>query len=97
MQYSRQIVILDETGHIVAHVTTRSRINPVLSAQAALQEAADQVPELNKADDLAYLVGTGYGRNKVPFADSVCTRVYPQTEGSWSSSLSSVCTPCCSS
>lgn len=62
-------VILDEAGHIAAHVTTRSRINPVLSAQAALQETVAQVPELDKAEDLAYLVGTGYGRNKVPFAD----------------------------
>lgn len=62
-------VILDEAGHIAAHVTLRSRINPVLSAQAALQEAVDQVPELDKTEDLAYLVGTGYGRNKVPFAD----------------------------
>lgn len=62
-------VILDETGHIAAHVTTRSRINPVLSAQAALQEAVAQVPDLDRAEDLAYLVGTGYGRNKVPFAD----------------------------
>lgn len=62
-------VILDEAGHIAAHVTLRSRINPVLSAQAALQEAVDQVSELDKTEDLAYLVGTGYGRNKVPFAD----------------------------
>lgn len=62
-------VIMDETGQIAAHVTTRSRINPVLSAQAALQEAIDKVPELDTAEDLTYLVGTGYGRNKVPFAD----------------------------
>ncbi|MDE6516796.1 MAG: activase, partial [Acetatifactor sp.] len=62
-------VILDEAGHIAAHVTTRSRINPVLSAQAALEEAVARVPELDKTEDLAYLVGTGYGRNKVPFAD----------------------------
>lgn len=62
-------MILDEAGHIAAHVTLRSRINPVLSAQAALQEAVDQVSELDKTEDLAYLVGTGYGRNKVPFAD----------------------------
>lgn len=62
-------VIIDEAGHIAAHVTLRSRINPVLSAQAALQEAVDQVPELDKTEDLTYLVGTGYGRNKVPFAD----------------------------
>ena len=32
-------VILDENGVIVSKVTNRSRINPVLSAQAALEEA----------------------------------------------------------
>ncbi len=62
-------VILDETGRIAAHVTTRSRINPVLSAQAALEETVKQVSGLERTEDLAYLVGTGYGRNKVPFAD----------------------------
>lgn len=62
-------VIIDETGKIVASVTKRSRINPVLSAQDALDDAAAQVQGLNSAKDLKYLIGTGYGRNKVPFAD----------------------------
>jgi len=62
-------VILDETGKIVSDVTLRSRINSVLSAQEALDQAVAKVPELQSGKDLAYLVGTGYGRNKVPFAD----------------------------
>ena len=62
-------VIMDETGKIVASVTKRSRINPVLSAQDALDDAVAQVQGLNSAKDLKYLIGTGYGRNKVPFAD----------------------------
>lgn len=62
-------VILNEQGEICADVTSRSRINPVLSAQDALDEAVGKVADLNAAKDLAYLVGTGYGRNKVPFAD----------------------------
>lgn len=62
-------VILDETGKMAANVTLRSRINSVLSAQEALDQAVAQVPDLENAKDLAYLVGTGYGRNKVPFAD----------------------------
>ena len=62
-------VILDENGKISADVTLRSRINAVLSAREALDQAVAKVPELNGADDLTYLVGTGYGRNKVPFAD----------------------------
>ncbi len=62
-------VIVDENGKMVANVTLRSRINSVLSAQEALDEAVKQVEGLSSAKDLAYLVGTGYGRNKVPFAD----------------------------
>lgn len=54
---------------MVANVTKRSRINPVLSAQDALDEAVAQVEGLESPKELAYLIGTGYGRNKVPFAD----------------------------
>lgn len=62
-------VIIDENGKIAAAVTKRSRINPVLSAKDALDEAVSQVDALNSAEELTYLIGTGYGRNKVPFAD----------------------------
>lgn len=62
-------VIIDENGKIAAVVTKRSRINPVLSAKDALDEAVSQVDGLNSAEELTYLIGTGYGRNKVPFAD----------------------------
>ena len=61
-------VILDETGKMVSDVTLRSRINSVLSAQDALNQAVAKVDGLEKPEDLDYLVGTGYGRNKVPFA-----------------------------
>lgn len=62
-------VIIDENGKILAAVTKRSRINPVLSAKDALDDAVSQVDGLNSAEELTYLIGTGYGRNKVPFAD----------------------------
>ena len=62
-------VILDEQGNIVAHTTIRSKINSEQSAQIAMQEVIDQVPDLKSSKDLKYLIGTGYGRNKVPFAD----------------------------
>ena len=61
-------VILDENGKIGADVTNRSKINPVQSAEIALKDACDQVEGLTP-EKLTYLIGTGYGRNKVPFAD----------------------------
>ena len=62
-------VILDENGKMVADVTNRSKINPVQSAEIALNDAVSQVKDLNSPSDLSYLIGTGYGRNKVPQAD----------------------------
>ena len=62
-------VIIDVNGAIKASVINKSRINPVLSAHEALDTAVSQVENLKSAEDLTYLVGTGYGRNKVPFAD----------------------------
>lgn len=63
-------VILDENGKMVANTTIRSKINAALSAEAAMNEVVAQVPELNgDVKNLEYLVGTGYGRNKVATAD----------------------------
>lgn len=62
-------VILDENGKMVANTTIRSKINSEASATLAMEETVAQVPELSSAKDLIYLIGTGYGRNKVPFAD----------------------------
>ena len=61
-------VILDETGKMLANTTIRSKINSQASAEAAMQEVLNQVG-LSNSRELAYLIGTGYGRNKVPFAD----------------------------
>ena len=62
-------VILDENGKMVAHNTIRSKINSEQSARAGLEAAISQVPDLKSIDDLSYLIGTGYGRNKVPQAE----------------------------
>ncbi|MGN0712276.1 MAG: acyl-CoA dehydratase activase [Anaerovoracaceae bacterium] len=62
-------VILDEAGAICGHATVRSKINPVQTATEALAAAIAGVDGLENAEGLTYLVGTGYGRNKVPFAD----------------------------
>ena len=61
-------VILDENGKIVADTTLKSKINPTESAQLAMDEVLKQAG-LSTIKDLAYLIGTGYGRNEVPFAE----------------------------
>ena len=62
-------VILDENGKMVADVTLKSKINAEESARLAMQDVCGKVDGLKDSKDLAYLIGTGYGRNKVPFAD----------------------------
>ena len=61
-------VILDENGKIAASVIQRSKMNAAQSSQTAMDACVSQVPALRSVDDLAYIVGTGYGRNRVPFA-----------------------------
>ena len=62
-------VILDEAGKIAAHTTIRSKINAAISSEEALKETCAMIPELGTPDKLAYLIGTGYGRNKVALAE----------------------------
>ena len=61
-------VILDEEGKIVAHNTLRSKINSEGSARLSLESVLEEVG-LKDFHDLNYLIGTGYGRNKVPQAN----------------------------
>ena len=61
-------VILDENGKICADTTIRSKINSEVSAKMAMEEVLNKVG-LKSSEELGYLIGTGYGRNKVPFAD----------------------------
>lgn len=61
-------VIVDEVGAIVADTTLRSKINSEQSARLAMEEVLTKAG-LKAPEELTYLIGTGYGRNKVPFAD----------------------------
>ena len=62
-------VILDESGKMVSNVTIRSKLNSEKSSSEALRLACEKVVGLGTPDNLTYLIGTGYGRNKVPSAD----------------------------
>jgi len=60
-------VIFDDSG-LVASAMILSKIDPVETSERVLAEACGAVPGLGGVRDLAYLVGTGYGRNEVPAA-----------------------------
>jgi len=54
---------------VVASAIRPSRVDPEQTAREVLAAACAEVPDLQEASRLDYLVGTGYGRNEVPFAD----------------------------
>ncbi|MFP4474571.1 MAG: acyl-CoA dehydratase activase [Desulfatibacillaceae bacterium] len=61
-------VILSD-GKVVSTALIRSRIDPTETGQEVLAKACEKIPGLSGLDGLTYLVGTGYGRNEVPFAN----------------------------
>ncbi len=62
-------VIIDENSKIISAVTIRSKINSEISAKDAIDTAVKESKVINSINDLSYLIGTGYGRNKVPQAN----------------------------
>jgi predicted CoA-substrate-specific enzyme activase len=62
-------VILDEKGNMIAGSIIPSEIDPEITARKALEKACTIAPGVGDTENLAYLIGTGYGRNEVPFAN----------------------------
>jgi predicted CoA-substrate-specific enzyme activase len=62
-------VILDENGKMISDATIKSKINPSKSSELVINEAISKTNDIEKIEDISYLVGTGYGRNKVMLAD----------------------------
>ncbi len=62
-------VILDENGEVVGTANIRTKIDPEETSREAIDVAMAGIDGLNNYSQLAYLVGTGYGRNEVPFAN----------------------------
>ncbi len=61
-------VIIDEAGAIAASSIVPSEIDPELTSVISLEKACEGIPSLGGYRNLSYLVGTGYGRNEVAFA-----------------------------
>jgi predicted CoA-substrate-specific enzyme activase len=63
---SKAVIFKD--GEIVSYYIMDSTVNPYESSKMAMNEAL-KLAGLNSIEDLDYIVGTGYGRLKVLFAD----------------------------
>jgi len=76
-------VILDENGTVVADAIVPSEIDPEETSIVVLEKACANVPELKSYKDLAYLVGTGYGRNEVAFANENISEISCHAMGAY--------------
>jgi predicted CoA-substrate-specific enzyme activase len=72
-------VIIND-GTVVAHCITPSTTKPERTATTVM-DAALQVAGLSSLQDLDYIVGTGYGRLKVPFADENISEITCHARG----------------
>lgn len=62
-------VIMDMDGKVLASSIVRSKIDPEETSKLAIAEAMKKIAGSSDFGDFAYLIGTGYGRNRVPFAN----------------------------
>ncbi len=77
-------VILDENGNIAASMIVPSEIDPEETSVNVLEKACEKVDGLKSYKDLAYLVGTGYGRNEVAFANENISEISCHAMGTFS-------------
>jgi len=61
-------LILDD-NNIVSTAVIQAEIDPEVTAKIVLEKACRNINGFPEIENLAYLVGTGYGRSEIPFAD----------------------------
>lgn len=72
-------VVMKE-GKILAHSILASTTKPEKTARMAMEEALGKAA-LTSIEELAYIVGTGYGRLKVPFANENISEITCHARG----------------
>lgn len=61
-------VILND-NEIISTAIIQAEIDPEVTAKIVLEKACRNLDGFTEINNLAYLVGTGYGRSEIPFAD----------------------------
>jgi predicted CoA-substrate-specific enzyme activase len=78
--------VVMKDGEIVSHVIIPSTTKPELTARTVTEEAVSKAG-LSSLEALNYIVGTGYGRLKVPFANVNVSEITCHARGAhWMSS-----------
>ena len=72
--------VVMKDGTIVSYVIIPSTTKPEVTARKAMDEAIEKAG-LSSLEDLQYIVGTGYGRLKVPFANENVSEITCHARG----------------
>ena len=72
--------VVMKDGAIVSYVIVPATTKPEVTARSAMEEAIKQAG-LSTMEDLGYIVGTGYGRLKVPFANENISEITCHARG----------------
>lgn len=72
--------VVMKDGEIVSYSITPSTVKPEVTARKAMDEALEKAG-LSKLEDLDYVVGTGYGRLKVEFANENVSEITCHSRG----------------
>lgn len=73
-------VILKD-NKIVSSAIIPGDIDPEVTAEQVLKKAIEQLDDIGRIEDLSYLMGTGYGRNEIPFADENMSEISCHAHG----------------
>lgn len=73
--------VIMENGKILSEAVMRAKTRPGDSANEVMKMALDNA-ELTMAD-VGYVVGTGYGREQIPFVDSVESEISCHAKAAW--------------
>jgi predicted CoA-substrate-specific enzyme activase len=72
--------VVMKDGEIISYVIIPSTTKPEVTARTVMDEAIEKAG-LSSIDDLDYIVGTGYGRLKVPFANENVSEITCHARG----------------
>lgn len=68
---------------IIASAIITSEIDPEETARKVLSKAIETIDDIQRIDQFAYMVGTGYGRTEVPFADENVSEISCHAQGTF--------------
>jgi predicted CoA-substrate-specific enzyme activase len=73
--------VIMESGKILSNAVMRAKTRPTNSANEVMQIALDKAGLT--LEDIGYVVGTGYGREQIPFVDQVESEISCHAKGAW--------------